>query len=211
MTRRPQQKTHTFTLVLSGLSEVSEEVEDALFEAGCDDALLGIRGGVAFLDFDRRAASLGAAILSAIENVEKAGIGASVARVEPDDMVTASEIARRVHRTRENIRQLVNGTRGPGGFPPAVSSLRQRSPLWRWAEVASWFADNFELEDAERAWLEHATIIAGLNSALELHRHIPKASLVTQLWGALRLKEKPERAALWRSVLSKKRSVRGKP
>jgi len=210
MTRKTEQGAYTFTLVLSGLSEVTEDVGDALFEAGCDDALLGVRDGVAFLEFDRRAASLGEAILSAIENVAKARIGASVARVEPDDMVTASEIARRVHRTRENIRQLMNGTRGPGGFPPAVSCLRQRSPIWRWAEVASWFADNYDLEDAERSWLEHATIIGGLNSVLELHRHIPKASLVTQLWGALRLKERPERATLWRSVLSKKRTTRGK-
>ena len=68
-------EVHRFTLVLTGISEVSTEIEDALFEAGCDDALLWTRDGVAYLDFDREAASYQEAVQSAIADVQAAGIG----------------------------------------------------------------------------------------------------------------------------------------
>ncbi len=79
-------ETFTFTLVLSGVSELTDEISDALFEAGCGDALLGVRDGVVFLDFDREAPSLGEAVSSAIANVKAAGIGAGVVRIEPAEL-----------------------------------------------------------------------------------------------------------------------------
>ena len=86
--------TWTFTLVLSGVHTLTDEVEDALFEASCDDALVGTRDGIFFLDFAREALSFRAAVLSAIADVEEAGIGARVVRVEPDDQVTMTEQGR---------------------------------------------------------------------------------------------------------------------
>lgn len=73
---------HNFVLLLGGVEDLTTEVEDALFEAGCDDALLGMRNGRAFLDFDREAPTLKDAILSAIADVRKADIGAVVVRVD---------------------------------------------------------------------------------------------------------------------------------
>jgi hypothetical protein len=92
--------THEFTLILSGVSESTEEMANALFEAGCDDALFGSRDGVVFLDFGRDAPSFRDAVLSALRDVRAAGY--AVARVEPDDPVTAAEIARRLRRTRNH-------------------------------------------------------------------------------------------------------------
>lgn len=66
----------TFTLVLDGVTELTRQIEDALYEAGCTDALLGSCNGVVFLDFDREAKCLEDAVLSAIAAVEAAGIGA---------------------------------------------------------------------------------------------------------------------------------------
>src|SRR6266545_5566987 len=123
-------QTHDFTLVLSGVPELTDELTDALFEAGCDDATVGQREGVVFLDFSREARSPREAILSAVTAVEGAGVGARVARVEPDDLVTMAEIARRAGRSRENIHQLVTAERGPGGFPPPVANLTKRSSVW---------------------------------------------------------------------------------
>jgi hypothetical protein len=96
-------KTYSFTLTLGGIPEVPEGVpyeefveqmagltNDAcnrLFEAGCDDASLSGRGRVHFLHFDRAAESLGKAIGSAVQNVEKAGY--KVARVEVEEAATA--------------------------------------------------------------------------------------------------------------------------
>jgi hypothetical protein len=61
---------HTFTLILPGMSEVTTELEHALFEAGCDDALLGSRDGVVFLDFSREADSFEEAVLFAIADAQ---------------------------------------------------------------------------------------------------------------------------------------------
>ncbi|MXZ84623.1 MAG: hypothetical protein F4Z02_03070 [Acidimicrobiia bacterium] len=60
----------TFTLTVEGRDLQAGEVVDALFDAGCDDALVGSSEGVQFLDFDREAGSLGEAVLSAVADVE---------------------------------------------------------------------------------------------------------------------------------------------
>ena len=59
-----------FTLMVEGADLQSAEVADALFEAGCDDALVGHSEGVQFLDFDREANSVEEAVLSAVADVE---------------------------------------------------------------------------------------------------------------------------------------------
>ncbi len=77
--------THEFTLTLSGVAELTTEVEDGLFEAGCDDALLAVQSGRVTLDFARDGASLEDAVLSAVHDVRRAGVGADVVRVDGPD------------------------------------------------------------------------------------------------------------------------------
>ncbi|MGH3751970.1 MAG: hypothetical protein ACRDRP_04605 [Pseudonocardiaceae bacterium] len=70
-------------------------------------------------------------MISAIVDVERAGIGARVLRVQADDdWLTASEIAERVGRTRQSVALLAHGERGPGGFPAPVARRCSSSPLW---------------------------------------------------------------------------------
>ena len=57
---------------------------DRLFEAGCDDALVGSADGVQFIVFDRDAASFDVAVSSAVENVERVR-GVRVVRLEGGD------------------------------------------------------------------------------------------------------------------------------
>ena len=71
---------YTFRLTFSAVSEITNDLENAVLEAGCDDALLWGRGGVVGLRFDREAGSLGDAVGSAIRDVERAGL--AVARVD---------------------------------------------------------------------------------------------------------------------------------
>jgi hypothetical protein len=71
---------YEFTLILKGVPELSEEIADALYEAGCDDGTPGTCNGVFSIDFHRNASSLEAAIQSAIANVKSAGY--QVERVE---------------------------------------------------------------------------------------------------------------------------------
>src|SRR5690606_16929992 len=111
-------ETHQFALVLGELAAERHRVEDALFEAGCDDALLVFRGPIPVLEFDRESPSLEAAVLSAMRNVAGSGIGATVLRIEPDDLVSAAEIARRASVSREAVRLWAAGERREG-FPPS--------------------------------------------------------------------------------------------
>jgi hypothetical protein len=73
---------YEFRLILRGVRELTEELADRLYEAGCDDGSPGSSCGVASVDFHREAESLEAAIRSAIANV--AAAGCAVERVEID-------------------------------------------------------------------------------------------------------------------------------
>ena len=64
---------YEFTLILKGQLELTEEVADELFEAGCTDGTPGSCNGVFSIDFHREANSLEEAIRSAIANVKSAG------------------------------------------------------------------------------------------------------------------------------------------
>lgn len=73
---------HDFTLVISGNLD-DEEILDALFEAGCDDATCGQVDGVGYAHFIREAPSFGEAIRSATQQVQSVP-GLRVVRVEPN-------------------------------------------------------------------------------------------------------------------------------
>ncbi len=75
-------RIYDFTLVLSPGTELTEELGNALFEAGCDDGSPGACEGIVSIDFHREAESLERAIRSAIVDVQKAGC--TVARAEID-------------------------------------------------------------------------------------------------------------------------------
>lgn len=123
--------TYEFTLVID--RPITDDEVDALFDAGCDDAAPEIGAVHTMLHFNRRHASLVEAIASAVLNVEDAEI--RVSGVGATDLVDLPEIAVRVGRTRESVRLLAAGKRGPGGFPAA------REGFYSWAAVRAWFAE----------------------------------------------------------------------
>jgi hypothetical protein len=174
---------HEFRLIVSGFDELTDELEGAILNAGCDDALLGIQCGVPFLEFEREAASFEEAVLSAIHDVENAGAGLQVLRVEPDDLVNASEIARRVGRTRQLISLYARGERGPGGFPRPMAVHSRDVQLWKWADVAAWFERN---GIAETASVRNARPTAIINGVLELRRYVPSTKALMELWKELK-------------------------
>lgn len=110
------------------------------------------------------------AVLSAIEAVESVE-GLEVVRVDPDELVWASEIAARTGRSRQSIDQLVKGQRGPGGFPPPASHAT-RNPLWRWSDVEEWFA-KYEGRQPE---VERPLVIGAINGALQARHALREAS-----------------------------------
>lgn len=83
---------HQFTLILAGVSEITPELADALYEAMNGDIEFAMRHGVAFLEVTRTARTLRAAITSAIEDVEHADVGVRVIRVESEAANTIAKI-----------------------------------------------------------------------------------------------------------------------
>jgi len=75
-------KKYEFSLILKGSPELTEEIADQLFEAGCADGTPGTCKGVFSIDFHRQADSLEAAINSAIKNVKTAGYDVEHVQIE---------------------------------------------------------------------------------------------------------------------------------
>ena len=163
--KEPVRSKHVFALVIEG-PILQDAFLDALYEAGCSDALFGTVDEVGYGDFTRLGPTFTDAIASAIRDVESVE-GLRVVRIEPDDLLTMSEIAGRLGRSRESVRLLISGRRGPGAFPAPVSHLPSRSRLWRWSDVAAWMGT---LPSKE---LERSRVIAAVNAALELRRQQP--------------------------------------
>jgi hypothetical protein len=77
---------YEFTLILKGACELTEDMADQLYEAGCDDGTPGTCNGVGSIDFHREADSLESAIRSAIANVKTAGYEVERVEIEADTM-----------------------------------------------------------------------------------------------------------------------------
>ena len=157
---------HQFTLIVDGPDLQDASLIDAVFEAGCGDAAAGRIDGVQYVDFDREALTLDQAILSAVVDLERID-GLRVVRIADAGLVSMADIAVRIGRTREGVRLMITGARGPGGFPPPITDPRSRYRLWRWSDVALWLTRNLgeEMSDA------NDEILAALNAGLELRHH----------------------------------------
>jgi len=180
-----------FRLTIAGIALTDEQL-NALFEAGCGDAAFSLeRDGTVLGFFDREAETQEDAVLSAIGDVEAAGIGARVLRVTRDDhWLTASEIAKRVGRTRQSIGLLVRGDRGSGGFPAPVARHGSPNPLWSWAHVEAWFEVYDPATIQRREFTLSPDFLAELNDRLDLRErllHSPNAPWRARLVAALPL------------------------
>lgn len=158
---------YSFTLILSGVKSI-DELEAGIYGAGCDDASIGYRCGIPFVAFDREADSMRSALESAISDVRAIGSHIGIVRIEPDDVVNMSQIAKRIRQSRESIRKYVKDERKGGKFPAPVSNVTGSSMRWRWTEVAGWLSENVQTINAPA--LAEAAEVSKLNAALELRR-----------------------------------------
>ena len=128
-------KTHEFTVVASGLDPEADGFEDRFYEAGCGDATISFQKGAIILEFARDARTFAKALISAFADVQRAG--AKIERIEPDYLVSLSDIAARSGLSRAAISLYCRGERGEG-FPPPVARVTSESPLWDWVDVSRW-------------------------------------------------------------------------
>ncbi|WP_353163854.1 XRE family transcriptional regulator [Acinetobacter guillouiae] len=128
--------TYHFTIVIRDARPNIENLEDKLFEAGCDDALICSSNSTVYLEFDREASSAAEAINSAFENIQSAGFNQLV--LEENGVASLSEMAERAGLSRQALSLYALNKRGDGLFPTPIYGLSTKSPLWSWPEVATW-------------------------------------------------------------------------
>lgn len=159
---------NVYCFELSFTAPPGEEIIDALYEAGWDDATVSLdpaTGGPGVAAFDREASSAVEAVASAIRQGRSAGVEITAVS---EDLVTLSEIAERTGRTLATADHWAAGRRGPGTFPePKVR--RPRASLYSWAQVVFWLHEH-GLADVSLADVETAQICEVADSLVRAHR-----------------------------------------
>lgn len=157
---------YEFTLKFAIPSELDREALEArLFEAGCDDALIGTgqRGRLA-LRFDRAAASAWEAVESALRDARDAVPQARLVEAEPD-LVGVSDIADLFSFSRQNMRKLVHTH--SDSFPLPLHE--GRSALWHLTDVLDWF-ETRQAREVDSTLREVARASMAVNAAREAAR-----------------------------------------
>ena len=112
------------------------EYEDLLFEAGCDDALIGIgMKGYLGLDFIRTSKGVVEAIYSAIDRVKTVIPESELYYISPD-VVSIPDIARIMNCSRQNVLKLKNNHTDT--FPQPINT-DGKSLNWHLAQVLRWY------------------------------------------------------------------------
>lgn len=125
----------------------AEQYLDVLYEAGCDDATIGVGlPGYIGLDFCREADSAEQAVISAVNDVKRAIPDAKLTEVTPD-LLNITEIADLISSTlqkvsRQAMRKYAFGqiAKMKSRFPAAA--IMSSSPLWHVDEVVFWLIEN---------------------------------------------------------------------
>ncbi|QIW15746.1 hypothetical protein A4G20_05080 [Pasteurellaceae bacterium RH1A] len=131
-----------FSILIRDANKATEALEDRLFEAGCDDALICFNNQTVYLEFDREAETAKEAIESAMSDIRAAGFKDLI--LQESGVSSLAEIASRAGLTRAAISNYARGKRGEG-FPMPVYGVASGSPLYSWREVANWLYEHKHL------------------------------------------------------------------
>lgn len=124
-----------FSILIRDANPQIEALEDRLFEAGCDDALICFNNRTVYLEFDREAENAQIAIESAMLDIQKAGFYELI--LQESGVSSLAEIAHRTGLTRTALSNYARGKHAEG-FPAPLYGVASGSPLYSWKEVANW-------------------------------------------------------------------------
>lgn len=158
-------KTYEFTIIASGLDTEADDFEDHFYGAKCDDATVAVIKGKIVLEFAREARNFAHALASAIIDVRRAG--AKIERIEPDYLVSLSDIAQRSDLSRSAISHYAAGNRDKD-FPAPIARITTDTPLWDWVLVAKWM---FQRRKLSLETLIAAKLVREANTALSAPDH----------------------------------------
>jgi hypothetical protein len=132
-------RQYDFTLRFAfGQPDADPEVfVERLMAEGCDDALIGLgQHGRIALNFTREATSAAEAILSALDDVQRAIPDAKLVEACPD-LVGLTDIANMLGFSRQNMRKLMVSNRSDFPLPVYEGKLA----IWHLSTVLSWFKE----------------------------------------------------------------------
>lgn len=132
-----------FTVVVRDARANLSELEDKIFEAGCDDALLCSYNDTIYLEFDREADNAEQAVSSALNDIRSLGFHDLI--VEEQGYSTLAEMAERAGMTRQALSLYAQNKRGDGNFPRPMYGLASKSAMYFWPEVATWLFNQGKL------------------------------------------------------------------
>lgn len=128
--------------------ELSDDVIGALIKA-LPDAVPSAVNGVVTVSSPVEADDALEAATNLVEVIRGVLPASRVVRLD-QDLVSISDIATRTGRSRESVRLLVDGARGPGGFPGPVGVVGDGIRIWPWAVVVDWFREVLDQDLGER-------------------------------------------------------------
>ncbi len=91
-------KRYDFTLVLSEGAELTDQLVEDLYDAGCDDGSPSSRGATVMVTLHREAESLEQAIRSGITDVQKASCSVARVEIELEDLGEAAPVVGKAPR-----------------------------------------------------------------------------------------------------------------
>lgn len=140
--------TFEFDLVFALRGESSDEdaILDALFEAGCDDAAIGLGSpGLIGLGFTRAGCEAEAVISATVDQVLGALPDGTVLREVRPDLVSLAEVAARLKVTRQALQKRPMPPPSLGGLyrasemPPYLSAVKGKMRDG-FCDASAWFA-----------------------------------------------------------------------
>lgn len=140
-------QTYSFTFVVDGLSMEDAEQVNAVTQR-CEGSTLAEIGGVTLAILEWVAESPDEALAGALDEIEEADPAIRVLRLDPD-LVSVVDIAECSGRSRQSVRQLADGDRGPGDFPGPVGTVGRAIRVWEWAAVDAWLRHHDGTGDIE--------------------------------------------------------------
>lgn len=139
--------TFNVSLVFDHLAFTDENL-DLLFDV-LPDAVPASIAGTVTVTSPIEAVDAETASFTLAETITETFPGAIAMRVD-QDLVSIPDIAERTDRSRESIRLLVEGRRGPGGFPSPIGTVGDGIRVWPWAAVIDWFATSLKHDLGEQ-------------------------------------------------------------
>lgn len=168
--------TYRVAVVFDGLDLDDDDVVDSLFEALPDAAPAQVNG-VTTVTMELDAPDAEQAVLDLVSRVTDAVPRAQPMRVD-QDLVGINDIAERVGRSREFVRLLADGKRGPGAFPDHIGVVGNGIRVWPWAVVLDWFRSTMGLNSNETGILPEAAAV--MDACFAARRLLP--TTLNQSW-----------------------------